>query len=170
MKNIMITKNKIFQLWRSPLLQVRNLMLENRSQIELMRRTKQEHESELSHILRQNKSEAARDMARLRLAEKIIQEKDHDLMEVSHQAGCAQMEMEALKEELVSLRTSTRTISVEGSGGEGAGSGVESSSPSIGSMTRVSCLSVCLYILNTCTCTCMSGWTTDSQICTSIND
>lgn len=136
-------------------------MLENRAQIDLMRRTKQEHESELSHILRQNKSEAARDMARLRLVERIVQEKDHELMEATQHAGLAQMERDVLKEELVSLKSS-RTISVEASGGEGAGSGGESSSPSVASMTRVNCLSVvcssCLYLfmlvcLSVCLCT-----------------
>ena len=113
-------------------------MLENRSQIDLMRRTKQEHESELGHILRQNKSEAARDMARLRLVERIVQEKDHELMEATQHAGHAQMERDMLKEELVSLKSS-RTVPVDASGGEGTGSGAESSSPSVGSITRVSC-------------------------------
>ena len=40
----------------------------------------------------------------------IIQEKDHDLMEVSHQADYAQMEVDALKDELVSLKSTKNML------------------------------------------------------------
>lgn len=84
---------------------MRYLSQENRTQIDLLRRMKQEHVSELNTILRQNKSEAARDMARLRLAEKIIQEKDHDLAEVSFHAESASHEVEVLREELITVKS-----------------------------------------------------------------
>ena len=91
---------------------------------------KQEHESELTHFHRQNKTDAARDMAKLRLAEQIIQEKDHDLMEVSHQAGYAQMEVDALKDELVSLK-STKNVTNDSRIRPG------SSSPSLGAASSI---------------------------------
>ena len=96
----------------------------------MMRRMKQEHESELTHFHRQNKTDAARDMAKLRLAEQIIQEKDHDLMEVSHQAGYAQMEVDALKDELVSLK-STKNVTNDSRIRPG------SSSPSLGAASSI---------------------------------
>lgn len=88
-------------------------------------------------------------MAKLRLAEQIIQEKDHDLMEVSHQAGYAQMEVDALKEELVSLK-SARNMSVNSSDSRMRPG---SSSPSLGAVstpTRVSLNILCVIDAFSC--------------------
>ena len=83
---------------------VRNLTNENRSQIEQLRRMKQEHKAEIEHILRQNKIDAARDMARLKLAEQILHERDADLMEISQRAEIAEQEREQLEAEVTVLK------------------------------------------------------------------
>ena len=128
------------------LLQIRNLTQENRTQIDLMRRMKQEHESELTHFHRQNKTDAARDVAKLRLAEQIIQEKDHDLMEVSHQAGYAQMEVDTLKEELVSLK-STRNMSSVRPGSSSPSLGAASTPTKVSSITHALSYIILLFSL-----------------------
>ena len=84
--------------------QVRNLTNENRSQIEQLRRMKQEHKAEIDHILRQTKLDAARDMAKLKLAEQVIQERDSDLMEICQRAEVAEQEREQLEAEVTVLK------------------------------------------------------------------
>ena len=84
--------------------QVRNLANENRSQIDQLRRMKQEHKAEIEHILRQTKVDAARDMARLRLAEQVIQERDTDLMEICQRAEIAEQERGQLEAEVTVLK------------------------------------------------------------------
>ncbi len=83
---------------------VRNLANENRSQIEQLRRMKQEHKAEIDHILRQNKVDAARDMARLKLAEQVLLERDTDLMEICQRAEIAEQEREQLEAEVTVLK------------------------------------------------------------------
>lgn len=90
--------------------QVRNLLRENRTQIDLMRRMKHEHEAEIGSLLKKNQMEASRDMAQLRLAERIISEKEHDLHVVEYRADMALLEKEAIAEELAHVR-SVQTVS-----------------------------------------------------------
>ena len=84
---------------------IKHLQKENRSQIDLLRRAKQEQKGELENIVKQNKSDAARDMARLRLAEQILQERDSDVMEFSQRAEAAELEKEELLAELTALKS-----------------------------------------------------------------
>ncbi len=89
---------------------VRNLTAENRSQIDLVRRLKHEHEAEIASLIKQSQSEASRDMAQLRLAERVIAEREADLQVVGYRADVVMMEKEALAEELVAVK-STKVIS-----------------------------------------------------------
>lgn len=84
---------------------VRNLMNENRSQIDLIRRMKHEHEAEIASLIKKNQSDASRDMAQLRLAEQVIAEREAHLQAVGYRADVALMEKEALAEELVAVRS-----------------------------------------------------------------
>jgi hypothetical protein len=86
--------------------QVRNLLQENKSQIELIRRMKKEHEVEIDSILRKNKTEAARDNARLRLGEQIIQEREAEFASIIHRAESAELECEELRNENSLLKAS----------------------------------------------------------------
>lgn len=86
--------------------QVRHLMHENRSQIELIRRMKKEHEIEVENLLRKNKTEAARDSARLRLGEQIIQEREMEFMDILHRAEVAESECQDLRNEASLLKAS----------------------------------------------------------------
>ena len=96
--------------------QVKNLSSENRAQIEQLRRMKQEHKSEIDYILRQNKTEAARDMARLKLAEEILHEKDSDLMEISQRVEVVELERGQLEAEVTLLKSVKETNTKRGGG------------------------------------------------------
>ena len=95
--------------------QVRNLSKENRVQIDLLRRMKQEYEVEIGSLVKQHQSEAARDMAQLQLAERIIAIKDSDLHAVEYRADMVLQEKEVLTEELVHLK-SVKAISSDHEG------------------------------------------------------
>lgn len=86
--------------------QIRHLSQENRSQIELIRRMKKEHELEIEGLLRKNKSEAARDSARLKLGEQIIQEREAEFMDLLQRTEYAENECQELKSEVSSLKAS----------------------------------------------------------------
>lgn len=115
--------------------QVRNLSRLNRAQIDQMRRIKQECDSKIQNIVRQQKIEASREMAQLKLAEQIIAEKEHDLHAVGYRADMMAMEKAALEEELATVKSvqsslpsqsheasfsSRRSIGGVGGGGGGA--------------------------------------------------
>ncbi len=84
---------------------VRNLSGENRSQIDLIRRMKQEHEAEITSLIKQCHMDASRDMAQIRLAERLIAEKEADIQAVGYRADVAMLEKEALAEELVTMKS-----------------------------------------------------------------
>lgn len=85
--------------------QVRNLTKENRSQIELLRRMKHEHEAEIGSLMKKHQSEASRDMAQLRLAERMLMERDQDLHTVEYRADMMLLEKEAIAEELAHVKS-----------------------------------------------------------------
>ena len=91
--------------------QVRNLTKENRSQIELLRRMKHEHEAEIGSLMKKHQSEASRDMAQLRLAERMIMERDQDLHTVEYRADMVLLEKEAIAEELAHVK-SVQNVSI----------------------------------------------------------
>ena len=84
--------------------QTRLLTQENHDKIELMRRMKKEHEARLEALVKQYKSDAMRETAKLKLAERRIQEKDHHLSLVEHKADMANLEREAVSEELTRVK------------------------------------------------------------------
>lgn len=86
--------------------QVRNLVQENRSQIELIRQMKREHELEIENILKKNKTEAARDNARLKLGEQIILERESEVLGVLQRAEAAEIECDKLRTEVELLKAS----------------------------------------------------------------
>lgn len=93
--------------------QNRHLSNESRSQIEQIRKMKQEHKAEIDHILRQTKIDAARDMAKLKLAEQVIQERDTDLMEVCQRVEIAEQERGQLEAEVTVLKIVHENNSIE---------------------------------------------------------
>ena len=97
--------------------QVRSLTRENRSQIELLRRMKHEHEAEIASLIKQHQSEASRDMAQLRLAERMLAERNQDLQTVEYRADMMLLEKEAMAEELTHLKSASQhDTSVRGCG------------------------------------------------------
>ena len=84
--------------------QTRLLTQENHDKIELMRRMKKEHEARLEALVKQYKSDAMRETAKLKLAERRIQEKDQHLSLVEHKADMANLEREAVSEELTRVK------------------------------------------------------------------
>ena len=97
--------------------QVRNLTRENRTQIDLIRRMRHEHETELQGVIHQHQAEASREAAQLKLAERIIAEKDHDLQLVEHRVDTVLAEKDAMAEELAharSLRALTPDLTASG--------------------------------------------------------
>jgi len=84
--------------------QVKHLTQENHEKIELMRRMKREHESRLENLVKQYKSDAMRETAKLKLAERRIQEKEQHLSFVEHKADMATLEKEAVSEELSRIK------------------------------------------------------------------
>ncbi|XP_065891184.1 putative protein tag-278 isoform X3 [Dysidea avara] len=88
--------------------QVKLLTQENHDKIELMRRMKKEHESKLEMLVKQYKSDAMRESAKLKLAERRIQEKDQHLSLVEHKVDMANIEREAISDELSRVKKSVR--------------------------------------------------------------
>lgn len=88
--------------------QVKHLAQENHEKIELMRRMKREHEAKIENLVKQYKSDAMRETARLKLAERRIQEKDQHLSLVEHKADMANLEREAVSEELSRIKKSIK--------------------------------------------------------------
>lgn len=88
--------------------QVKHLIQENQEKRELMRRMKKEHEAKLETLVKQYKSDAMRETAKLKLAERKIQEKDHHLSLVEHKADMANLEREAVSEELSRIKKSIK--------------------------------------------------------------
>lgn len=88
--------------------QIKLLTQENHEKIELMRRMKKEHEAKVETLVKQYKSDAMRETARLKLAERRIQEKDHHLSLVEHKADMANLEREAVSEELTRVKKSIK--------------------------------------------------------------
>ena len=86
--------------------QVKSLLQENKSQIELIRRMKKEHELEVENLLRKNKTEAARDNARLKLGEQIIQERESEYLGAVQRAEFFEMECNELRTEVSLLKAS----------------------------------------------------------------
>ena len=89
--------------------QVQLMSRENRAQIDLLRRMKHEHKAEVDSIVKKHQTEAAREMAQLRLAERIIEEKDYDLQIVEYKADMVVQEKEALAEKVALLRSQRNT-------------------------------------------------------------
>lgn len=85
--------------------QVRSLSRENRNQIELLRRMKHEHDAEVGSVIKQHQLEASREMAQLKLAERIIAEKEQDLHALEYRASQVELEKEALTEELLHAKS-----------------------------------------------------------------
>lgn len=85
--------------------QVRNLTRENRTQIDQIRRMRHEHAMELQGIVHQHQAEASRETAQLKLAERIIAEKDHDLQQVERRVDTVLAEKDAMAEELAHARS-----------------------------------------------------------------
>ena len=88
--------------------QIKHLTQENHEKIELMRRMKREHEAKVETLVKQYKSDAMRETARLKLAERRIQEKDQHLSLVEHKADMANLEREAVSEELTRIKKSIK--------------------------------------------------------------
>ena len=88
--------------------QIKFLTQENYEKIELMRRMKKEHEAKVETLVKQYKSDAMRETARLKLAERKIQEKDQHLSLVEHKADMANLEKEAVSEELTRVKKSIK--------------------------------------------------------------
>lgn len=84
--------------------QAQTLRQENKALAEQIRRLKTDHEVEIQDLLRQTKAEAQRDMAQLKLAERIIFEKEQDLQAIEYHAQMAMQEKEALVEELTVIK------------------------------------------------------------------
>lgn len=84
--------------------QAQTLRQENKALAEQLRRVKADHEVEIQDLLRQTKAEAQRDMAQLKLAERIISEKEQDLQAIEYHAHMAMQEKEALVEELTVIK------------------------------------------------------------------
>lgn len=84
--------------------QAQTLRQENKALAEHLRRVKADHDVEIQDLLRQTKAEAQRDMAQLKLAERIISEKEQDLQAIEYHAHVAMQEREALVEELTVIK------------------------------------------------------------------
>ena len=89
--------------------QVKLLTQENHEKIEVMRRMKKEHEARLESLVKQYKSDAMRETAKLKLAERRIQEKDQHLSLVEHKADMATLEREAASEELTRIKKTIKS-------------------------------------------------------------
>ena len=129
--------------------QVRNLTRENRSQIDLIRRMRREHETALQGVIRQHQTEASREVAQLKLAERIIAEKEHDLQQVEVRVGHAVAEREAMAEELTHMRSlQALTPDLSGTG--------ETHTPTpTGKVARVAVAIVLVCVCESCLCVCV---------------
>lgn len=88
--------------------QIKHLTQENHEKIELMRRMKKEHEAKIETLVKQYKSDAMRETAKLKLAERRIHEKEQHLSLIEHKADMANLEREAVSEELTRIKKSIK--------------------------------------------------------------
>ena len=98
--------------------QAQTLRQENKALAEQIRRLKADHEVEIQDLLRQTKAEAQRDMAQLKLAERIISEKEQDLQAIEYHAQIAIQEREALVEELTVIKGLKSSLGNVSGGGD----------------------------------------------------
>lgn len=84
--------------------QMRLLKDENKDLLEQNRRMTMKHESEKALMLKQSRSEAARESARLLLAERRLMEREQEVIDVEQRVGYAEMEKETLVDEIEKLR------------------------------------------------------------------
>ena len=84
--------------------QMRLLKEENKDLLDQIRRLNAKHESEMSSMLKQSKLEAARESARLQLAERRLMETEQEVIDVEQRVGYAEMKRENLMEEIEKLK------------------------------------------------------------------
>ena len=71
---------------------------------ETLRRKRQEWEVEKEQLLKQSRIEATRDYQQLRLAERVVQQKEQEVMQHQHHARILEVEKESLGEELTRFK------------------------------------------------------------------
>eukprot|EP00118_Oscarella_pearsei_P026273 m.309695 g.309695 ORF g.309695 m.309695 type:complete len:1622 (+) comp47390_c0_seq1:223-5088(+) len=84
--------------------EVRLFKESERENAELTRRMKQEHEAEREQLIRNAKQEAARDAQQIRLAERIVRQKEQEALQHQHHAKLLEVEKETLGEELSRIK------------------------------------------------------------------
>lgn len=84
--------------------QVRDLREENRNLLDQLRQATQNHEASLVQLQKQGKVEAAREVARLQLAERRLMERDQEVSNVEQRVGFAEMEKKGLLDTIEKLK------------------------------------------------------------------
>ena len=84
--------------------QVRSLREENRNLLDQLRQMSQNHEASLSQLQKQGKAEAAREVARLQLAERRLMEREQEVSDVEQRVEFAEMEKKELLETIEKLK------------------------------------------------------------------
>lgn len=89
--------------------QVRDLREENRSLLDQLRQATQSHEASLMQLLKKSKTEAAREVARLQLAERRLMEREQEVCDVEQRVGFAEIEKKGLMETIEKLKRVVET-------------------------------------------------------------
>ena len=131
-----------------------------RQAAETLRRKQQDWDAEKEQLLKQSRLEATRDYQQLRLAERVVHQKEQEAMQYQHHARMLEVEKETLGEELTRRKEAESwekrsSRSKNDSFTEGLGDG-HSVSFVILYVSVSFCLCVCLSICFICLCNCVS--------------
>ena len=132
--------------------QVRDLREENKNLLDQLRQTTQSHEAALAQLQKQGKVEAAREVARLQLAERRLMEREQEVSDVEQRVGFAEMEKKGLLETVEKLKGVVEAQQKKHLQEVAA-------SPSSVSGRRCTCPCVCVCVcVRVCVCVCVCAY------------